>query len=414
MLAMSLCDTYSWYRGANMAKLDLTDKTLKRLHEVMAEAGIEPPVVYWDSATPGLSVRVWKTGAIVWTFKGRVGGRQVMKRLGEWPAMRAEAARAKVLGWRDDIRSGENPIPVRFTPKTWDDVLDKFEGEHLPTLKPKTQESYKSAIRVHLRGAFGDRITVQAITHSDVRDLYMRIGGGGKERTANVVLMLLKMIFDRCEYWGFRPVASNPVAHLRKGSFKAFTGGNERERELTDDELERIGAALAQMEAGGYMQFVAFVRVLLFSGARRGEALALRWDRIDEARKTIRWDDTKTGRTKKPLNDALFEVLAGLPRLEDCPWVFPSDSSESGHLEDIKRPWKRLLELAKVEDLRRHDLRHNLGNVAADEGLNMQTVASLLGHKDTGTTERYSKTHRGLDASNRVTGKIKAKLRGGK
>lgn len=392
-----------------MAKLDLTEKTLKQLPKRMAAGDIKPPAVFWDTAVPGLCVRVWASGKIVWTFKGRVGGCQVMRRLGEWPDMNSDAARAKVLGWRDDIRAGENPLPTRYKPMAWAAVLDQFEAEHLPTLKPASVRSYRSAIRVHLRDAFQDRVTVQSITHGDVRELYESIGKAGKERQANVVLMLLKLIFDRCEFWGYRPQHSNPVDMLRKGSFKPFAS-MERDRPLTDEELERIGSALASMEAQGYTQFVAFVRVLLFSGARRGEALSLRWDRIDEARKTIRWDDTKTGRTQKPLNDALFEVLAGLPRVEGCPWVFPSESSASGHLEEIRRPWKRLLELAKVENLTRHDLRHNLGNVAADEGLNLQTVASLLGHRHTGTTERYSKAHRGLEASNRVARKVKGKM----
>lgn len=43
-----------------------------------------------------------------------------------------------------------------------------------------------------------------------------------------------------------------------------------------DEELERIGQALERMEREGERDFVAFTRVLIFSGARRGEVLSLR------------------------------------------------------------------------------------------------------------------------------------------
>jgi integrase len=206
-------------------------------------------------------------------------------------------------------------------------------------------------------------------------------------------------------------MGSNPVSMLTKAGYKPFREAS-RNRPLEDAELSRLGQALVAMEAEGYGQFCDFVRVLYFSGARRGEVLGLSWEWIDEERKVITWPDSKTGETSKPLNDAVFEVLAGIPRFKGVPWVFPSTESESGHLEDIKRPWKRLLKLSQINDLTRHDLRHNVGNQAADGGENLQTVAALLGHRQTSTSERYSKT-RGLAASNRLGATLKRKLGGG-
>jgi integrase len=396
--------------------LDLTEKNLRRLLK-SAEAGeVALPETYWtpERVIKGLAIRVNRDLSLSWIFKGFIGGKQIWKKLGTWPEMSTKAAQEALEDWRSRKRRGENPDASRLTAMLWEHVVDQFEREHLPNVKPKTRASYASALRVHLRNAFAGKLASE-IDEADVRTFHQTLGNTGKVRQANVCLMLLRVIFDRCEGWRYRPMNTNPVAMLRKTGYKTYRE-DARDRPLDDDEVTRFGEALVAMEEQGYGQFCDFVRVLYFSGARRGEVLGLAWEWIDEKRKVISWPDTKTGATSKPLNDALFEVLARIPRIEGNPWVFMSQGntpSESGHLEEIKRPWKKLMELAKIEGLTRHDLRHNVGNVAADEGENLQTVAALLGHRQTATTERYSKT-RGLAASNRVGAKLKGKLGGKK
>lgn len=391
----------------------LSDSGMKRLPALADDEGLARPVYFWDSTYPGLGVRVNRDDSITWVIKVRIGGKVHWKNLGAWPEMKTKAAQAEVDDMKTRVRKGEDLGRARFVPILWHKLVDAFEADHLPNLKEKSQESYRSALRLHIRPAFPGKLAHE-IEEADIRDFHQALGKTGKTRQANVCLGLLRMIFDRAEAWKHRPLHSNPVDLLRKAKYRPFRE-DSRHRPLEDDELARLGEALLTMEAEGYGQFCDFVRVLYFSGARRGEVLGLSWDWIDADKKRITWPDTKTGATSKPLNDALFEVLAGIPRMEGVPWVFPTQGtkkeSASGHLEDIKRPWKRLLMLACIEDLTRHDLRHNVGNQAADEGENLQTVAALLGHRQTSTTERYSKT-KGLAASNRLGATLKRKLGG--
>ena len=386
---------------------------MKRLPAVAAEEGLGRPTYFWDTTYPGLGARLNRDDSITWVIKVRIGGKVYWKNLGSWPAMKTKAAQAEVDDMKTRIRKGEDPERTRFIPILWPNLVDAFGADHLPNLKKKSQASYRSALRLHIRPAFPGKMAHE-IESSDVRNFHQALGRTGKTRQANVCLGLLSMIFDRAEAWKHRPLHSNPVEFLEKAGYQQFHE-DIRDRPLHDDELARLGEALAQMEEEGYGQFCDFVRVLYFSGARRGEVLGLSWDWIDTDRKVITWPDTKTGKISKPLNDALFEVIAKMPRIEGVPWVFPTQGakkkSESGHLEDIKRPWKRLLTLAGINDLTRHDLRHNVGNHAADEGENLQTVAALLGHRQTSTTERYSKT-KGLAASNRMGTVLKRKLKG--
>lgn len=392
-----------------MANLALSDGEMKRIPAEAAQADLKLPAYFWDPGYPGLGARLNRDGSLVWVIKVRIGGKVHWRNLDTWPDMDTAKARAKVDEMKTRIREGEDPTRTRFQAILWPDLVDKFQADHLPSLKEKTQASYKSALRLHLRPAFVGKLAHE-IDDGDVRGFHQALGKTGKTRQANVCLMILRMIFDRAEAWKHRPLQSNPVDLLMKSNYRTYRE-DTRHRPLDDNELARLGEALVAMEAQGYGQFCDFVRVLYFSGARRGEVLGLSWDWIDQERKVITWPDTKTGETSKPLNDALFEVLAGIPRIVDVPWVFPSPESASGHLEDIKRPWRRLLKEAKIVDLTRHDLRHNVGNQAADEGENLQTVAALLGHRQISTTERYSKT-RGLDAANRMGILLKRKLGG--
>lgn len=369
----------------------------------------------WDTEVRGFGVRVMPSGTKAFVSKVYVAGKQIWQTLGVWSGKNTVAkARAAAEVKRGRKAEGENPKPKRLKPEFWEKVVDQFKEELLDQKKPKTAENYRSVLRTHIRPAFQKKL-ISEISAEDIREFFK--GMAPIPRQANVCMGLLKRIFDRAEANNHIPINSNPVDLLRKSGHKN-NPEKERDRPLDDEELLRLGLALENLQPreGESPFFVGIVRVLLLSGARLREVLGLRWDQIDLEDRTIRWADSKTGRTSKPLNDALFEAISAIPRIKGTPWLFPSPTSSSGHVEDIKRPWKVLLRTAGITDLRRHDLRHAHGNTAGELGMNLQTVAALLGHRTTTTTERYSRVGRDprLSASNKVAGALGRKLKGQK
>lgn len=392
-----------------MPRIKLTEENLKQLPEIADKAKLARPVYFWDEDVKGLAARLHRDCSIAWHLKTSIAGRDRWDPLGKWPAVTSKDARSQATIIKGRIASGEVVKPAKLQVMGWEMLMDKFEAEHLAGKKDRTRSSYQSIINCHLRPAFKGKF-VHEITADDIAAFHSSMAD--KPRQANIAVVLLKIAFERCEAWYYRSPNSNPVSMWRKSGKKNYPE-KTRNREVTDDELRQIGKALVQMENEGHRDFVAFVRILIFSGARRGEVLSLRWSLIDEKRRLIKWDDSKTGAISKPLNDGVFEVLAGLPRDEREDWVFPSATSASGHLEDVKRGWKRMLELAGITTrLHRHDMRHLLGDTAADEGYGMQVVAALLSHKGTQTTERYSKSRKNLAPSNKVAGTLKARMGG--
>jgi integrase len=73
-------------------------------------------------------------------------------------------------------------------------------------------------------------------------------------------------------------------------------------------------------------------------------------------------------------------------------FIFPSNSA-SGHLEDPKFAWKKILERAKLTDLRLHDLRRTFGSFQAALGASLPIIGKSLGHHDPAATAIYSRLH---------------------
>ena len=160
---------------------------------------------------------------------------------------------------------------------------------------------------------------------------------------------------------------------------------------------------------------VAIVRLLMLTGCRFSEIAALEWDWIRGKR--IHLPDSKSGpRTVVWLSSAAraVAVIDAIPRYSnDCPYLFPS-RPPTQPIDNIVFHWDRIRTEAGLPELRLHDLRHSWASVAAMNGVDMVTIAKLLGHALVETTERYVHlSDRSVaDAADRVSNRIHAALAG--
>jgi|GEM_PF-2050591 len=376
----------------------------------------------WDTRRKGLGVRIGASGTVAFVVKLNLPGKRSL-----WKTLEArtlEDAGVEYHGLLSKFGKGEE-LPKRRVDKLWQDAVDRFSQEHLPNLKITTQRTYKSALKL-ARIGFLNR-PVRALVYKDIQQFWE--GLSDRPRQANVCVGLCRIILDRCEAWHWRDPNLNPVDMLRKSGWKPYPE-ETRQRPLSDEELGRIGDALWAMETTlgkdgkpkESKYTVAAVRLLLLLGKRLREVLDLQWHQVDLPLRTIRWVETKTGKMEAPLNDAALEVLQGLDRMTyvnedgdevEHPFVLPG-ALPGRPIQDITKFWRRLLTLAGIQNLTRHDLRHAHGNEAGGLNMNLQTVALLLGHRDPHTSARYSKPtqHPGLAASQQVAGNLMAKMRG--
>ena len=120
-----------------------------------------------------------------------------------------------------------------------------------------------------------------------------------------------------------------------------------------------------------------------------------------------------TGQKIVPLGKPALQLLDTIPKTKGSRYVFPSTRGTS-YFVGTPKVWLRIRKLAKLDDVRLHDLRHSFASVGAGAGLGLQVVGKLLGHADPKTTARYS--HIADDparsAADRISGVIASSLEG--
>lgn len=344
----------------------------------------EARYVVWDADLPAFGIEVSPNGSKSYKLFYRARGRLRKLTIGRHGAITAEEARdlaEKALG---SVAHGHDPAGdklaarrgVRFS-EAFEDWLERHV---VAKRKSATQEQYGLLFTKHLKPRFGTRRIVD-ITRADIAGLHKALKA--TPYAANRAVACLRSFFGWCERQGLRPDNSNPARLIEPYREK------KRERLLTADELARLGAALKESEAEEWPWATAALRLLLLTGARRGEVLAMRWDQVDLATGTARLPDSKTGAKTIHLGAPARAVLAGIPRMPDNPFVI-CGRNKGGPLIGLPAVWWRVRKRAGLGDVRIHDLRHAFASSAAMGGTPLLTIGRLLGHSQPAVTDRYS------------------------
>jgi integrase len=366
-----------------MATVHLTDQLVRSL---------EPPTtgnrITYDDTVKGLGARVTSNGAraFILTYSVRGSGRQRRYTIGgcdRWTATdaRAEARRLKAL-----VDAGGDPLrdlqDEREAP-TMADLIACFREEHFPRLRPSTRADYTLMLKGHVVPFFGERRKVRDVVFADVDRLHRRITEAGHGYRANRVLALVSKMFALAVVWGWRE--TNPCKGIKRNR------EHHRRRYLMPDELARLTKVLAEEPD---RDFVDIIRLLLLTGARRGEVRSMKWADLDLGAGT--WSKPPSGvkqheHHQVPLSAPARQILAErlARKTDDSEFVFPGDGSK-GHLMNVWRAWRRLLEAAGITGLRLHDLRHSFASELVSGGASLPLIGALLGHSNPATTSRYS------------------------
>lgn len=189
---------------------------------------------------------------------------------------------------------------------------------------------------------------------------------------------------------------------------------NQRERFLTLEEVAQLGAALDALEAEGVNpKAVNIVRLWALTGCRREEIAALKWAEVNLADGLLELDDSKTGKSVRPLGAAAVALLESLPREVASGFVFPAERGE-GYFQGTKRIWAKAVKKARLPGVTPHTLRHTIGSTAISTGEALALTGAILGHSNPRSTAIYAHVQNDPSrrAANRVTKKIAAALAG--
>jgi integrase len=358
----------------------LTDKIVKQL----CAPGRGNKVTY-DAEIKGFGCRVTAAGgrAFVLNYRRKGDGRERRYTIGNFPDWGTAAAREEAKRLKREVDAGGDPVGAHQESRaaaTVADLADRFLQEYAPRKRPSTQRDYRQQIAVDIKPAIG-RMKVVGVSYADIDALHRKITARGSPIHANRVLALLSKMFSLAILWRMR--SDHPVKGIERNSEA------ERHRYLSGAELTRLTAALDGLRDQGAANAV---RLLLLTGARRGEVLAARWADFDLDGGV--W--TKPGATTKqktthrvPLSAAARQLLGEMKaQTGDSEWLFPARFTP--HRLDIDDAWGILRKTAGIPDVRLHDVRHTFASVLASSGLSLPIIGQLLGHTTAQTTLRYS------------------------
>lgn len=343
-------------------------------------------LLLWDTDVKGFGVRVSLGGGKSYLIKYRVSGSRRTRRLkiGEHGIFTAPQARKIAIEMLSMARLGKDPASGRVAnANTLKTIIKIFISQHIETkLKPRTIKEYVSLINRKVLPKFG-AVPVVDISGADVSTMHYKMRD--TPRQANHTLSVMSKFFNWCEKNGHTESGSNPCRHIER--YKE----SRRKRFLSQQELSRIGAALRTCDEDGYTDkyAIAVIRSLVFTGARLSEIMTMKHEFIDFDRGVAILPDSKTGEKELYLPAPALEVLRSVLKISGNPYIF-CGIKPGKHLTTIRRPWQRVLDLASVDDVRVHDLRHTFASHAVIGGASLQIVGALLGHTQTSTTERYA------------------------
>jgi len=198
------------------------------------------------------------------------------------------------------------------------------------------------------------------------------------------VCHILNLITWIINFGAKRNLCSKLSFHIQKPQVN-----NETTEDLTPEQLQNL---LNAIEQDKNIDAKNLIKLVLFTGMRRGEMFKLKWEHIDFHRGFISIIDPKGGPDQKiPLSDSARKVLKGHARQGGSPYVFPGKNG--GQRVTISKPVNRIKKLAGLpKDFRPlHGLRHVYASMLASSGrVDMYTLQKLLTHKNPRMTQRYA------------------------
>lgn len=383
-------------------KLNFTKRALEDLEVPNGDDRL----IVLDTKAVGLGFVVFASGVRSFFHRRRVRGIAERTTLGKFEELTVGQARdeatklnAKIAEWKLSGYQGESPFDERPEATTFGDLVDKYIERHVRGHASRPERAIQEVrwtVDKHL--ASWKNAKLGEITRSDVVRVHEKVG---KEHTtaANRLVQLVRRLYS----WGASPDVGlhrgeNPARHIK------LFHESKRTRFLKPAELYQLFTAL---KAEPNADLLDYVKLALWTGARRGDLLALRWQ--DVSLDDNRWEIPHP-KNRTPYMVALtpeaVEILkdrekrarsrsesekAGVSRKDASVWVFPSKRGD-GHITNFKRGWKKLLERAKLADkgLRQHDLRRTLGSYQAAGGTSLGIIGKSLGHKSLAATAIYA------------------------
>ncbi|PZO91800.1 MAG: hypothetical protein DI623_01755 [Sphingomonas sanxanigenens] len=342
---------------------------------------------------------------IQWSEAGRT--RQLSTGTGDSEA--AQIALADFIRERERASRPAGPRdPSRFP---IDDALALYGQEHAPTTADRARIGYAIAALVPFWGErmVGDVIRETCRAYSRER--------GKAPGTIRRELATLRAAINYAKDEG--RITYAPTVHLPPKP-------EGKDRWLRRSEVAALLNAARRGHASTRAYLPLFILIALYTGARKGAILELRWPQVDFERERINFNPpdrqrTSKGRAHQPIPKRLLTFLRlARRRGTDLGYVLHRDGAKLGNMKrafnsacieaGLSKPALvraidsdgRAIMVPKFDEdgapilrheISPHTLRHTCGTWLAQQGVPLDKIGGWLGHSDARTTQLYAHHH---------------------
>lgn len=271
-------------------------------------------------------------------------------------------------------------------------TLNRFFDEHyFPHIK-LTKRSIKdtwSTYNTHIRERMGSYLLDEL--SNPMFDVWVReqIVAGYQRSTVNKHIFLVNRILNLARHWGYIE-RSKDLSNIQR-----LVLGDYKQRFLSEDE---IASLLKHAQRTTHPHIYNVVRLLLLTGARKGEARLARWCDFDRAKRVWTVPRSKSGRSRRIILSTeamavLDDCVANAERLglgtDGKSYVFTNPRTLTAY-DSFYAVWHLIRDAAELPDVRIHDLRHTYASLLINSGVSLYEVQTLLGHSSVQMTQRYA------------------------
>ena len=361
-----------------MLEVRLTKRFVERLP--YASKG---QVFYRDSELRGFGLRVGRKSK-VFVVEARVNRRSVRTTIGRADFLAPEVARKQAQRLLGEMAGGKNPNQAKKTEArgvmTVDLAFTKF-FEAKPQLSNCTKDSYNRTRKLYLKD--WSTLELGKLSCEMVMVKHRSISRTNGNVTANNVMRHLRSVYNFAS-GALAELPPNPVVVLTKT--RTWHRETRRRRIIVSSALPRWwDAVMHENEDARDIHLIA-----LFTGMRRSEITALKWDHLDLVERLLTIPKTKNGeQLQLPLSDYLVQLFRQRQALVgQSEYVFPS-RSKSRHVTEVKSMVDRIRAASGVE-YTLHDLRRTFISIAESLDIPYYALKRLLNHRMNGdVTQGY-------------------------
>lgn len=338
----------------------------------------------FDSACKNLVIEVHASGRKTYYFRYR-DARNIVRqpKLCDANDLSLKQVRQLADKYRQQLAMNIDPFAAKENLKKAPTLKSFIDDSYMPYIKTykRSWETDVSLIKNHVLPSLGKKY-LDEVTKTDIIQFMSKHAVTHKPGSVNRVIIMLRYIFNLSIRWETPGITKNPTAGI-----PLLEENNKKERYLTAPEAKKL---IEQLKCSENTLLQYIIPMLILTGARKNEVLTATWDDFNFEQQSWRIPISKSGKARYvPISDGVAYLLATVPRLDDCPYVFANPKTLLPYVS-IFGSWNTARKAVGLADVRIHDLRHSFASFLVNNGRSLYEVQRILGHTQIKTTQRYA------------------------